>query len=268
MKLLDIYKSSILQSDSLIILYDSLLSINVNKAKQNWADKIYDNKIVYWAKRDGLWRSLSDKKNLLIIGNNNSVLTGKLSADALGILLKMALVMAMATIDKILHEAISYNFSKLLQDGNGKLDKLVNISLSDSYAIAIQSRERKGKGGKIKSRPGHKFKELVLDELYKKSFLKTDQVELICSMCGKKSIFSEFSKKYENGSHKPNILRKKWSKVYERRNNIAHECDIIRKQKAKIIHLNKAKHKQMINDISFIKDFGRYLAEELQQNVT
>lgn len=56
-------------------------------------------------------------------------------------------------------------------------------------------------------------------------------------------------------------LQKKWSLLYKRRNSIAHETDMIRKQKGKKIHFNNTN--TMINDIKFIRDFGEFLSNEL-----
>jgi hypothetical protein len=44
---------------------------------------------------------------------------------------------------------------------------------------------------------------------------------------------------------------------------MAHECDIVRKSKAKKIHFQKISETELKSDIAFIRAFGKYLAGEL-----
>jgi hypothetical protein len=215
-----------------------------------------------WPNSTNLWLQKCSNNNLIIAGNEHSSLTeDHFCHERMGTLLRAAFVFSMAAVDKILHEAILYNFSDLLR--SKEIDDLVNIPLSDSYNIAIQARERRGKGGKIRSRPGHKFKEKVLIELYKKSFLSNHSLEKVCACLGKKRIFTAYSKSIGTKA-KADAIRDKWIRAYERRNSIAHECDIVRKKKARKVHFNPIDEKRMPEEIKFIGDFGKFLSKELK----
>jgi hypothetical protein len=260
MKLSAIFAEGIAASDLLLAYYCSLCSPKAKKPKSTWVDKFYSSKVIYWPKKDNFWHASCRDANILLVGNAKSMIPdSSFHHDRIVVLLRSSLVMAMAAVDKILHEAISANFGKLLSSGD--LDSLANIPLSDSYQIAIKSRESKGG---VAVRPGHMFKEKVLVELYKRTFLSAQQVERVSSTCGKKSVFTEYSKSIK-GAQTPQQLKDRWSELYERRNAIAHECDMVRKEKTKKIHFNSIQEKAILNDIAFIKSFGAFLAVELQE---
>lgn len=258
MNLTKTFEESISHADELLILYDALLTKNQRAANSgNWTTKVFDSKLIPWPKRDGLWRSRG--KNILIIGNNKAGIDLEaFNAAGLAVLLRSAMVLAMAAIDKLLHEAISLRFSSLAQAG--ELDKFVKLDLSTCYKIAQEARERRGKGGKIKKRPGHKIKSEVLRRIYQESYLSLKRLQEVSAACGKNKIFDKYAKTINST---PKELQDKWSHIYVRRNNIAHECDIVRKAKTKQIHFNHVSPSELQNDINFTKQFGKFLAKEL-----
>jgi hypothetical protein len=169
--------------------------------------------------------------------------------------------MSMAAIDKLLHEALSKHFVAVVK--RGKLDDLLTLELSKSYRIAIESRVRKGKGGKIRSRPGHKFKAAVLNKLYQVSFLSSRQLQRICAACGKERIFDKYGQTMSR-RQSAKRLQERWSRLYARRNHIVHECDIMRKSRARKVHFHPSTSSELNKDIEFVKKFGLFLARVLE----
>jgi len=260
MKLTDIYSEAIKQSDALVMLYDSLLTKNSRSMRADLKKRFIAAKLVQWPQRAGLWRSKND--SLLIVGTDDSRLSHKsFGSEALSILLKSALVFALAAVDKILHEAISIHFAALAK--SGEIDDLVHIELSKAYEVARSARVRRGKGGKIVPRPGHKLKEEVLKQIYSGSYLSLRYLQKICAACGKDKIFSKYSKRL-NATQTAQELQKNWTRTYYRRNCIAHECDIVRKAKARNIHYHNIGVQEIKADIYFAKMFGAFLADELK----
>jgi hypothetical protein len=262
MKLLDIFNESIKLADNLLTLYNTILAKRKRSAKKSWIDKLYSNRIISWRKKDGAWRSFG--KDILIIGKKTDSNSQNIfKQEYLCVLLRTSLVMAMSAVDKILHEAVSKNFVALAKDGKLDKNKIISFPVLDAYRIAIESRKRSGKDGKTKIRPGHKIKEVVIREIFKSTFLPTNDLERICSLFDKGNIFSLYktNRALTKGAKE---LKIKWSVIYKHRNNIAHECDIVRKQKARKIHFNNLKPNNIINEINFVKDFGNFIARELE----
>ena len=261
MKLKDIFNEGIQHADTLVLLYDNLLSKSARSVRPEWRKRFFEAKLVSWPKRGDLWRSKNE--NLLIVGPGGKGLSHKtFSSEKLEVLLRSALVFAMAAVDKVLHEAVSKQFVSLVQDK--KLDKLVKLDLSTAYEIAQGARIRKGKGGKIWSRPGHALKRKVLEGLYRESFLSLHKIEEISGICGRKRIFEGFRRNMRL-RNKTEQLKSKWVTLYQYRNSIAHECDIVRKAKARKIHYRQIKPKEIKEDIDFIKSFGSFLAGEFDK---
>jgi hypothetical protein len=181
-------------------------------------------------------------------------------------LLRAALVFAMAAVDKILHEAISRHFATLAKDGT--LDKFAQFKVSDAYEISLAAREGSGKRGDAKRRPGHSIKAEVLRQIYAKSYLATNRLQEVCAACGKKGIFTHRAKhRKELGKipRSPKYLQDRWSRVYQHRNRIVHECDIKQQPKMRSAHFYPVDKGDLRRDINYVKNFGTYLAQELER---
>ena len=177
------------------------------------------------------------------------------------VFLRAALVFALAAIDKILHEAISKHFTSLAR--TEELDNLVDFKVSKAYEIALAARSRAGVGGSRRRRPGHDIKTEVLKEIYKDSYLSNRKLKEISSACGKGNVFSNFANN-SAGVYKLQQLEKRWSQIYQRRNHIAHESDIQRKERMPRVSFNNVDAPKMKSDIQFIESFGRFLATTLE----
>jgi hypothetical protein len=199
----------------------------------------------------------------LIQQHDSPLATGE-SIESRAVFLRAALVLMMAAVDKILHEAISNHFATLVR--TEQLDKLVQIELSRAYQIAQAARKRTGKGGKVKRRPGHDIKAEVLAKIYRDSYLSIRRLNDVCAACDKNGIFSRYAehrKKLGKKTRSPKWLQDRWSRINQRRNQIAHECDIKRQAKMRKAHFNAVDGPDFKRDITFVKNFGTFLAAEL-----
>jgi len=258
MDLTKLFQEATEQAEYFECLYDALLTKTERAVRREWKERFYDAKLVKWAKRDELWRSQND--HIIMVGKKTSGINEKyFRSDCLVLLLKSALVSILAGIDKILHEAISNRFSSLAQVGT--LDSFVRLDLSKSYKIARAARERKGKGGKIKPRPGHPIKAESLKVMYGESYLSLNRLQQVCAACGKNRIFTLYAKTITGSSAED--LQNEWNNIYRRRNFIVHECDIIRRSKMRIVRLNNSNPIILKKHIEFSKKFGEYLSQNL-----
>jgi len=260
MKLADMYSEACGPADRLVLLYDGLLDTSRKKVRTELRDKFYRAKLTKWPQYAGLWRS--QNASIAIYGTNDSGLSQRdFTSDALVTLLKAALVLQMAAVDKVLHDAVVKRFTKLVK--NEKLDDRVRINLSDSYQVAVDSQKRSGKGGRVRKRAGALLKAEVIDGLYRKPYLSLDEVIKTCTLCGKKDIFARFRASGRTTASKDS-LTSRWEKLYAMRNHIAHECDIIRKTKARKVHFHERTAKELKEDIAFVKSVGEFISSELQ----
>jgi hypothetical protein len=177
------------------------------------------------------------------------------------VFLRAALVFALAAIDKILHESISKHFNRLAREEI--LDRFVKLKVSKAYEIALAARIRAGAGGARRRRPGHDIKTEVLMEIYKDSYLSTQRLQEVCGACGKKGIFTQYAN-YQGGNSTSDKLKARWSRIYQRRNHIAHESDIQRKERMRRVSFNPVDVLEIKSDIQFIEGFGRFLATTLE----
>lgn len=259
MKLSEVHTTALLPANKLHDLYDKLLTTNKKKIRPELARKFYDAKLNKWPQHAGLWRS--ENASVVIFGTDAANLDHHdFTSDALLILLKAALVMQMAAIDKILHDAILKRFTKLTKDC--RLDDLAHITLSESYQVAVDSQKRSGKGGRVRKRPSARLKAEVIDDLYRKSFLSLKDLKKIAALCGKKDIFTLY-RSHSKSRHSMKSLENTWVRIYANRNHIAHECDIVRKTKARKVHFNDYSATEIKRDLAFVEDFGSFLGKVL-----
>jgi hypothetical protein len=176
------------------------------------------------------------------------------------VFLRSALVSAMAAVDKILHEAVSKHFTSLAR--KGILDRFVEFKVSKAYEIALSAREPAAAGGAGK-RPGHDIKTEVLAEIYKDTYLANRELQAVCAACGKNGIFAEYAQVL-GGNNRSQKLQNRWSRIYQRRNHIAHESDIQRKERMRKVSFNPVDAVKIKSDIKFVEDFGHFLATQLK----
>ena len=263
MTLTEFFNKSTIHAERLVAFYDEL-DFHEKKTRSEWRNKLFSKgtRIVDWGKKAGVWRAIDLNNSIQILGRqaNKAFLEDLL--DRRPMLLQFALVMMLAAIDKMLHQAIiSKNFVQLLR--SGRLDNLAkNFPPSEAYGIAMESRIRRGPGGRQKPRPANKIKELVSARLYELSFLSTRYLEEVCAVNGADSIFTKYATHVNRKGAEP--LRKQWSLIYKKRNTIVHECGITRtKISPKKIRFDVFTAAELKKDIDFSKRFGKFLANEL-----
>lgn len=249
-----------MHAENLIEMYDSF-DFHEKRTRSEWRDKLFNNGIVDWGKRQGIWRSISADKKIQMVGTATKKEFQEKLIFWRPMLLQQALVMMLGAIDKILHQATTTNrFAQLLK--TGKLDELMkNFPVSETYNIAIESQIRRGHGGKVRRRPAHKIREVVSAKLYEQSFLKTTNLEKICAVNGAVKIFAAYATHLRKD---PELLKKQWSSIYRKRNNVVHECNIIRtKISPKKIRFENINLPELRRDIIFAREFGKFIATKL-----
>ncbi len=258
MKLADTFTAAIGDAEHLRLLYKTILTSNQRAIRPEWADRFYRARLNTWPRQDGLWRS--SNANVLIVGTNAAAVTHQtFQPQSLAVLLRSSLVLYMAAVDKILHEALSKHFATLAKSKS--LDELVDIKISRAYAIAQHARIRTGKGGKKKKRPGRQLKAVMLEDIYKDTYLKTSNLEKFCAACGKRMIFQLFSETHP--AQTAQQAKDRWSRLYRYRNRIAHECDMLRMAKPRRANFHPVAVTEIERDMDFIKDIGCFLARAL-----
>lgn len=263
MELTKFFEESMVHARRLVELHDALnLDFHDKRTRSEWRDKLFRDSIVPWRKRQGVWRLLSKDNNVQILGTDSSKPFQEIIKDERLMLLQYSLVMTLAAIDKMLHQATtSKNFVELLK--SGKFDNLIrNFPPSEAYGIAMDSRKRRGKGGARKVRPAVKMKEKISSKLYEMTFLGTLQLEEVCAAHGKNKIFTKYAAHIGRKGAEP--LRKRWSSIYKKRNTLVHECNILRSKKSpKIMRFEVIHPEDVKKDIDFAENFGKFLAEQL-----
>lgn len=255
------FEKSTIYAKRLRELFDAL-EFHEKRTRSEWRDKLFKYHLVEWGTRSGVWRCVSADKKVQIVGTDTQKIFQENLAAARPVLLQQALVMMLAAVDKILHQATTTKkFVQLLR--SGKLDDIVkNFAVSDAYGIAMESRKRRGRGGKIQPRPANRIKEVVSVKLYELSFLGTSNLEKICAANGVNQVFTAYAKHLKRKS--PELLKKQWSLIYRRRNTIVHECNVLRtKISPKKIRFEAINPVELKKDLDFVEDFGKFLAEKL-----
>ncbi|MGH7942261.1 MAG: hypothetical protein ACREDS_12135, partial [Limisphaerales bacterium] len=132
--------------------------------------------------------AIKESKALVTLHGSNQATAALPAGVSSDLILRSALVSAMAAVDKILHEAFSKHFTSLAR--LGILDRFVKFKVSKAYQIALSARQPAGAGGK---RPGHDIKTEVLSEIYKDSYLATQKLQEVCGACEQNGIFSLYA---------------------------------------------------------------------------
>lgn len=151
---------------------------------------------------------------------------------------RLALVMAVASIDAYMHRLIvsrAYEQEKL----PGKLAGL-GVSFSEALAQADESVAARRKGKDI--RPRVRLKRVLRDRLLRETFQRSSDVADALAMAGKSGKWQDIADAMA-GSWEPKTLKDRLDGVVDRRNAIVHEGDyerLDRPQTARLVPIDHA----------------------------
>ena len=247
MKAIDGFKAAMKRAEYLLNIYDLVCDTRERRVRSDWSGKF--NNLMSWPEGENIVRvDGKDKKSILIMREDVGISRDQFTHDYLSELLRATLVLAVSSLDRYMHDLVVERSWSLLnrkeEEIPAELKKIKIPILRTTKALAQLKDDPK-------SRPGFIVKKAIQDILHREyTFQKPDDIQKAANMLGIKNFWKTVSKKINE-----NDLQTKLKKIAQRRNQIVHEADIVRKTKAREITVREIKRTEVDEDVKWIKKF-------------
>lgn len=252
---LETFENGIARSLYLVSLYELILNNRKRGVRRDWAESF--KKLMHWRKSDDL--VLSGSSNcILVIRNPNKWKMKDFNHETLSELLRSAYVSAVSAMDRYFHDIILNNVLSLLSRKSDEIPKGLSnfvIPLGDVEAAikhVIRSRRSEHKA----ARPRTKIKQCFSEALHRKTFQKPNEIDEAFKMLGIRNIWSSICGELETVND-ANEARKKLNQIVKRRNQIVHEGDVRRSERARETKTNQIWPRETRNEIEWISELIR-----------
>jgi hypothetical protein len=239
------------RADHLLRLYALLHDTRVRKVRADWAAKL--TALMHWPRGEKIVRVDGKGRNsILLLREAAGVDRDKFTHEYLSELLRAAVVAIVSALDRYMHDLVVHYSWSLLSKTEQKipkeLKKLRIPVLSARYAV---DKIR----GAAKARPGVLVKEAIRNQLHREfTFQKPDDVQKAALMLGVEDFWGKVAEAMPGALRKADV-KENLRQIADRRNQIVHEADLVRKARAKSTTMREITLNTALNWASWMQDF-------------
>lgn len=253
MKTIDGFEAAMERADHLIRLYDFLHDTRSRRVRSDWAEKF--KQLMHWPAGEQIRRvDGKNRESILILRQVTGIDNKHFTHDYLSELLRGSVVAIVSALDRYIHDLVVENSWKLLQRHQDKIpNELKKMHLPILATKRALERLRKSQF----ARPGTLVKQAIQEQLHREfTFQKPDSILLAAQMLGVKEFWAKVGSRMA-GTPAANKVVSTLREIADRRNQIVHEADQVRKTKAKEITLRDIDDKAVRRWVAWIRDFAR-----------
>jgi len=252
MKPYDVFYSGRDRAEYLVKLHALLCNIRKRGMRGDWAKDF--KAFMHWPQKKAIHRI--DGEHCMLILREASDLTPKhFNEETLNELLRAALAGIVSALDRYCHDLIVSNVVRELSRSERKM----NRELKQLYIPVVIARKavkhagvRKGKGGKIRTRPMNIIRDAVQEVLHREeTFQRPDDVMRALRMIGIEKLWDRCA---ERMTVKSKTIPQRLNRIVDRRNRIVHEGDVVRLRRGRKLTLHPVNRKQTIEDIKWVSE--------------
>jgi RiboL-PSP-HEPN len=238
------------RADHLLRLYALLHDTRVRKIRADWAAKL--TALMHWPRGEKIARvDGKDRNSILLLREAAGVDRDKFTHEYLSELLRATVVATVSALDRYMHDIVVHHSWSLLSKTEGKipkeLKKLRIPVLSARYAVdKIRSA--------AKARPGVLVKEAIRNQLHREfTFQKPEDVHQAAKMLGVEDFWGKVAAAMP-GAPRKDVVMETLRQIANRRNQIVHEADLVRKARAKSITMREISLKTALKWADWMRD--------------
>lgn len=239
------------RADHLLRLYDLLHDTRARKVRADWASKFLA--IMHWPKAEKIVRvDGKDRDSILILRDSLGIDRDRFTHEYLAELLRATVVAMISALDRYMHDIVIYHSWTLLNRADAKIPK----ELKRLQVPVLSARHAVDKiRNDANARPGVLVKEALREHLHREyTFQRPDDVQKAALMLGIEDFWGKTSVAM-SGKPKKEDMIKMLRTIAQRRNQIVHEADIVRKAKVKTITMRDISAKDVASWTNWMRDF-------------
>lgn len=251
MKPKDAFDQTMARVDQLLQLYRLVCDTRSRKVRTDWANKFKN--LMHWPKNETIHR-VDGEHAILVLREASGLDRSHFCKENLGEILRAALVFTVSALDRFCHDLLLPRAMKMLRKNANSWPnefKKLSLPLPDIKSAIEHAKKRKGKGGHRRTRPMTIIRAALQDQFHRDLTLqKPNDIAQAFSMVGVKNLWTKCKEKM---NEEPVNIERRLNRIVRRRNQIVHEGDLVRKQKAKKHTLNSITEKDVKDDVDWIR---------------
>lgn len=246
------FDAAIIRSEHLLRLYELLQDTRQRSIRKEWSSKF--KALMHWPAEEKIVRvDGRERKSILILRQELGIDRKHFSHEYLSELLRATVVTAVSALDRYVHDLVTHHCWSLLSKAEDRIpSELAKLRLP---VLATKRALEKLRANKT-SKPGLLIRAAVQEVLHRDhTFQKPDAIKQAMRMLGITDFWSKVASQLA-GSPTPEVVKNRLREIVDRRNQVVHEADVIRKTKAKRTTLRDISEKHARDAVKWIKEFA------------
>lgn len=245
------FDAAIIRTDHLIRLYDILRDSRARGIRSDWGTNF--KAFMGWPAGEEIERvDGKDWNSMLILREAVGIDRSQFAHEYLSELLRAAVVATVSALDRYVHDAVLEHSWSLLSRAEKDVPKALK-----RMTVSVLATKKALEKQRIdpKSRPGHLVKAAMQAQLHiDHTFQKPDDIVKGAKMLGIDNFWTKVATEMPNAPPKIDVINK-LKVIANRRNQIVHEADLVRKTKAKQVTLRDISRSEAEEWVNWIRSF-------------
>lgn len=243
------FDAAIQRPEHLLRLYELLHDTRRRSVRSDWATSF--RRLMHWPAGERFVRVDGRKgQSMLLMRESIAVSRQHFTHEYLSELLRSALVATVSAMDRFCHDSVVQHAWKLLS----RKDVDIPVGMCRFQLPVLETKKALEKLRRDpKSRPGSIVKKAIQDQLHKRTFQTPGDVEALAQLLGITNVWAALASKMSGGTAAD--IKDTLSEIARRRNQIAHEADLVLRTRSSKISLRDIDYKQCYEWVQFIKSF-------------
>lgn len=225
MKAINAFNAAINRAENFLRLYDLICDTRVRKVRSDWADNF--RQLMHWPKAETFVRvDGNHRQSILLIRNAVGINRDQFAHEYLSDLLRASIVATVSALDRYVHDLVLGKCWKLLCRSEDKIPRELRRLSIPAWKVkrAVELLRTHPK-----ARPGNAIKQSLQDVLHREfTFQRPNDIKLAADMLGIHDFWSRLAAAMP-GSPTRGAVQDHLNEIADRRNQIVHEADLIRK---------------------------------------
>ena len=254
MKPIEIFDSGRERAEQILKLHELLCNRRQSGTRQDWAKKF--KRMMHWPMSEAIHR-VDGKQAIVVLHGGAALKPADFREDTLGELLREALVGIVSALDRYCHDLIVSRIVAELGRSEKKINRelrQLSIPILSVKAAIRHAALRRGKGGRVRTRPMNIVRHAVQDVLYQQSFQGADDIVRGLRMVGIENLWNDCGNQMQCRPHE--IIRT-LNRIVDRRNEIVHEGDLKRTKRGGKLTLHAISRSQVQQDVNWVSSLVR-----------
>jgi hypothetical protein len=249
MKPIEVFRNGRERAEYLLRLHELLCNTRRRGTREDWARNF--KRMMHWRQREQIHR-VDGRQSVVVLREGAAITPEQFQEGALNELVRAALVGVVSALDRYCHDLVVSRIVRTLGRSEKRINKelrQLQIPIMAARMAVWHARIRRGKGGRIRTRPMTIIRHAIQDMLYRESYQGPEEINRALRMVEIEDLWRGCATAMDCTA-KDVVERLK--QVVDRRNKIVHEGDVLRRRRGGKLALHPVSRRQVLQDVQWV----------------